>query len=185
MTTRQQIAAFILAPSLFVSCASIFPVLSASASADDADRQALSTARHHVRRFASVLRFPHPIAVLTLSDAEMPTVRRGENVFTAAAFAQRTSESDPGCTVTFSPAALRSLNSLAHETCHCALDYEVLQTTGYRWGTTLEEIRRREVAAATCAAWLTDLSASVDRERRAGQWPREFADYKPTESEDR
>ena len=63
-------------------------------------------------------------------------------------------EGHEGCAVHLRPSVATDPAVIAHEVCHCALDYEAMSTTGFKGVIDGAERDAREKRAAACADWL-------------------------------
>lgn len=75
------------------------------------------------------------------------------------------------CVMRFTPWSVKLDNTLAHEACHCAFDFDVINDYGYKPGMPLGEKALREHRAEVCADWLTDRGWVADLERRNRRVP--------------
>jgi hypothetical protein len=84
-----------------------------------------------------------------------------------------------GCVIHVREEAIERSEVIAHETCHCVMDYEWLGEFGYGGatehpphpGSRWMSAKEMELRAQACEAWLTDPDPFVDQDRRAGRMP--------------
>lgn len=112
---------------------------------DSIERYDRRLATHRVERYRSALGFAAPISISVDREAEMPKQQDGRRV---DAHTTRSWEGE-GCVVHVTRISVQRASVLAHEVCHCKLDYLVLGAWGYV-GIRAEERRARELAAIEC-----------------------------------
>ena len=119
-----------------------------------------SLALQHARALTSSSIFdadPVPISVYVEAQSSMPPVSSGLPVI-----AHTTKDSDGTCVLHMTEEAIREKDGLAHEVCHCVLDYGSLGLHGYSSETSKAAKTESESRADACGEWLaSDLPADV------------------------
>lgn len=108
------------------------------------EQSRLRRAEHQARRFCRRLRCPAPFVI------EVVKALPGTEVARAAR------REDGVCRLRFLPASVTDDLTIAHEVCHCALDYGVMNEFGYVRGMTPAEVKKREAQARSCARGLME-----------------------------
>lgn len=111
-----------------------------------------------------MFRFPHPIEVLEEDQRAMPPIWM---MITLA----HTTRSGNRCLLHMTPESLIGDRTIAHEVCHCTLDWDVLGANGYRSEVSASMVEWFEARAKRCEQWLTDPRIHTEVERREGRVP--------------
>lgn len=155
-----------VALTVFILHASAIPV-----DVDPVDPLVLDHALAQSRYYLDVLRFPYPVDIRVVPSRYVATAGYPNRV----AFVARDGGGLEGCVVYTSARGLRTTEeadrTIAHECCHCALDYAEMGPWAYRTSVSEAYADWMEARAGVCENWLTDESTEVDMERREGKWP--------------
>lgn len=118
----------------------------------------LEYAHLKAHEYAYTFLFQYPITVRIVEQARLPrhnamgTVGRGEG--------------GVGCRISLSDDGMRSVGTIAHEVCHCVLDYDLLAQDAYRSTVSAFDAARMETRARICERWLISNDPNDVLERR-------------------
>lgn len=128
----------------------------------------IEKAKAKAAEYAAVFSVTRPIEVVVLDKSLMPQSDLGR----IDAHTTRTADGR-GCRLHFNEDAVKDERIVAHEVCHCALDWMVLDGTGYIRGLSPGSTDFFEARAQRCAKWLVDPRLQAQMERRDGKPPLE------------
>lgn len=128
----------------------------------------IERAQTKAAEYAAVFNVSRRIEVVVVDRAAMPQANDGVIV----AHTTRTADG-LGCRLHFNDSAVKDLETVAHEVCHCALDWMVIDGIGYIRGLSPGSTEFFEKRAYRCAKWLVDPRLEAEIQRREGRMPTE------------